>query len=141
MSSTTSRSIPGETVCATLRWDSWPTSADDFDLHLWDFASADNRGVFDEPSGAGRPPFEAACCMNPGSVPASAALVICDDMPDRGSPRFDLFYDGFDIPEYLVSAGSIVEPATSPNAFAVGAICWQSDTLEPIAHRARISPG
>jgi hypothetical protein len=123
---------PGETVCATLRWDSWPTSADDFNLFLWDFASASFVASSLNSQVQGFPPFEVLCAINTGSGQASTALVI-GRYAGSGSPRFDLFFDGSDTPEYVVSAGSVFEPATSPNAFAVGAICWQSDSLEPFS--------
>jgi subtilisin family serine protease len=121
---------PGESLCVTLRWDSWPTSADDFDLLLWDFASADIVASSMNRQGQAFPPIEGLCTTYSGSGSASAALVIAR-FAGSGSPRFDLFYDGYDTPEYVVSAGSIAEPATSPNVLAVGAICWQSDSLQP----------
>ena len=47
------------------------------------------------------------------------------------APRFDLFSVGSAIPlQYQTAAGSIVDPATSPGALAVGALCWQNNSLE-----------
>ena len=50
------------------------------------------------------------------------------------APRFDLFVlaSGQAL-EYIVPRGSIIEPATSPHAMAVGAICWLTDALEPFS--------
>jgi hypothetical protein len=46
------------------------------------------------------------------------------------SPRLDLVSWSPPL-EYFVPAGSIGSPASSPAAFAVGALCWQSRSLEP----------
>ena len=46
------------------------------------------------------------------------------------SPRIDLVSWSPPL-EYQVAAGSITTPASSPAAFAVGALCWQSRSLEP----------
>ena len=48
----------------------------------------------------------------------------------KSNPRLDLF--SYSPPlQYAVAAGSVVDPATSGAALAVGALCWQSGQLEP----------
>ena len=42
----------------------------------------------------------------------------------------DLFTIGTSALQYSTAAGSLIEPASSPNAFAVGAVCWQSSSIE-----------
>src|SRR5437899_12091700 len=48
------------------------------------------------------------------------------------APRFDLFVDS-GAPQYVVTAGSVSEPASSPTSVAAGATCWQNDALEPFS--------
>jgi hypothetical protein len=128
----------GEQYCATLKWDSWPTTSLDFDLYLYSFASGTFvSGSTAEQSGT-QPPVESFCYTNPGST-GTFGLVIyrfCppDDVgipcPVVTLPRFDIFSLSRSL-EYQVAAGSIAEPAAAPGALAVGAICWQNSTLQP----------
>jgi hypothetical protein len=46
------------------------------------------------------------------------------------APRLDLFSQSLPL-QYQSPAGSLGDPATSPAALAVGAVCWQSRALEP----------
>jgi hypothetical protein len=49
--------------------------------------------------------------------------------------RLDLFvYPGSNL-EHRVAEGSVTEPATSPSALAVGAVCWKGSALEPYSSR------
>jgi len=54
----------------------------------------------------------------------------------RGAPRplrLDLYVSEVRELEHRVAAGSLIEPASSPNAMAVGAMCWQSNVIEPFS--------
>ena len=49
---------------------------------------------------------------------------------DVRSPPLDLFTISPPL-QYQTAAGSLVDPATSTSALAVGALCWQTRQLEP----------
>jgi subtilisin family serine protease len=119
----------GEPICGFLKWDEWPAAKSDFDLGL--FLSGANvllASSEDEQTGS-QPPFEGLCFEQSSGVDLVAFWAI------RGyrvmsSPRLDL--DSWSPPlEYETPAGSVADPATSPAALAVGALCWQSRQLEP----------
>jgi subtilisin family serine protease len=45
------------------------------------------------------------------------------------TPRLDVFSESPPL-QYQTAAGSVTDPAASPAALAVGALCWQSNALE-----------
>ena len=47
------------------------------------------------------------------------------------SPRLDIWWLGNSPLQYQTTPGSVVEPASSPNAVAVGAVCFANGALEP----------
>ncbi len=103
----------------------------DFDLGL--FLSGANVLIAsseeEQGEGGGEPPFEALCVEQS----TGADLVVfwaIRGYSVRTSPRLDL-YSWSPPLQYEVAAGSISTPASSPAAFAVGALCWQSRSLEP----------
>ena len=124
----------GGTICATLKWDSWPTTNQDFDLWLVHFpptgpgtivAASENRQT------GTLPPTEGLCFSNTGPTNDAFYLAI-RNFSATLAPRFDLFVFGDVGPiRFQTAAGSILEPASSPSALAVGAICWQNSALEP----------
>ena len=119
----------GETICGFLKWDEWPAGVSDFDLGL--FLSGANvlLASSEEEQTGSEPPFEALCVEQSSGADLRVFWAI------RGyrvstSPRLDL--ESWSPPlEYQTAAGSIAAPASSPAAFAVGALCWQSRELEP----------
>jgi len=119
----------GEPICGFLKWDEWPAGVSDFDLGL--FLSGANRllASSEEEQTGSQPPFEALC------VEQSTGADLLVFWAIRGyrvstSPRLDL--ESWSPPlEYQTAAGSIAAPASSPAAFAVGALCWESRQLEP----------
>ena len=122
----------GGTVCAFLKWDNWPGSAQDYDLYLVDQASTIVGASLNDQTGI-QPPTEDACYTNPGA--AAVYYVAINKSSATLAPRFDLFMSGVaalagaDI-QYPVAAGSVTEPASSPAAMAVGAVCWGASTIE-----------
>jgi uncharacterized repeat protein (TIGR01451 family) len=118
----------GERICISLKWDSWPTSSQDFDLYF--LRSSDLTLVTGSASdqNGSQTPTERLCYTNPG--PMQYFEVIIAKYQATQAPRFDLFVDiGYAL-EYRVTAGSLVEMAATSKAFAVGAICWQNNQLE-----------
>ena len=119
----------GMGICGFLKWDEWPSGISDFDLGLFLSGSNSLLAVSEENQGGGQPPFEAMCWRQTSGRDLVVFWAI------RGyrvatSPRLDLV--SWSLPlQYSVAAGSIAMPASSPAAFAVGALCWQSRGLEP----------
>ena len=115
----------GSVVCASLKWDAWPTTFKDFDLYI--IRSTDNEVLAwseTDQSSVRDTPTEETCWENAtGADVAVAAAVTKVSSPDH--PRMDLFVDG--ALQYPTVQGSIVEPASSPAALAVGARCWKYD--------------
>jgi subtilisin family serine protease len=125
--------------CIRLKWDDWPTSNQDFDLHLVrvDTSAADGRGAIVASSRnaqtGSQPPTEQLCFSNPGPKYAYAVEIV--RVSGTGSPRLDLFISPGPDFEHQVPEGSITEPASSPAVVAVGAVCWLGDTFEPYSSR------
>jgi hypothetical protein len=125
----------GESTCLFLKWDAWPTTFLDFDLGLFsfeiqDFVAASVNNQFQGPL----EPTEALCYQN-NSFGQNFGIVI-QKFDAATSPRMDLFVDDPQHPlQFQTAAGSILEPGSSPNAMAAGAICWQTDGLEFFSSR------
>ena len=125
--------------CVRLKWDDWPTSDQDYDLHLVrvDTSAADTRGAVVASSRNAQtgtqPPTEQLCFSNPGPKLSYAVEIV--RVSGTGSPRLDLFISPGPDFEHQVPEGSITEPASSPAALAVGAVCWLDDTFEAYSSR------
>jgi subtilisin family serine protease len=119
---------PGGAVCVFLRWYEWPQAQHDYDLVLHDPGSGLGFPGDESPL-----PLESACWRNPRIWDAQATAVeITVRAPGGvGSAPLELFVEGAGPIAHSTAAGSIADPASSPNALAVGAICWQSGVLEP----------
>ncbi len=126
-------SLPGNaTVCVSLKWDAWPTTAEDFDLLLVRSSDSIIVAASESEQTGTQPPRELLCYQNPAATSQNFAIFI-RNFDAIGTPRFDLFIYRLSANralQYSHAAGSVVEPATSPHAMAVGAICWQTDGLE-----------
>ena len=122
----------GHSMCGFLRWDSWPATAQDYDIYLFRLADtstpvAGSAGVQD----GSQAPIEGFCYTNNTGISQTFGIAIAE-FDATAAPRFDLFVLlQAGQPEYIVTAGSISEPGSSPQAMAVGAICWLTDVLEP----------
>jgi subtilase family protein/PASTA domain-containing protein len=120
---------PSGRVCVKLKWDSWPTSRQDFDLYvvhsLTGAVLAESEGL----QTGTQPPRERACVENGEGSPLTVVVVIAKHAATL-APRFDLWAENH-VLEHRNADGSINEPASSPAALAVGAICWHSRGLEP----------
>jgi hypothetical protein len=122
----------GQYFCATLKWDSWPTTSNDFDLILLDGANVIIGGSFGYQAGS-QAPVEGFCWVN--NWGAGTYSLAIGRWSAASSPRFDLFaYTGPDL-QYQTAAGSVAEPASAPVVFAVGAQCWNGTTIEYFSSR------
>lgn len=117
--------LAGIEFCASLKWDDWPVSSQDYDLYLYRLS---DLVVVASSTNAQSPakPVEELCYTSPSTRVYGVAI---RRATATASPRFDLFVNNSTL-QYLVTTSSIVEPASSPSAMAVGAICWQNSALE-----------
>jgi hypothetical protein len=118
----------GAEACFTLKWDDWPVSGNDFDLYL---LNSPDLSAFPANFVAGSAnvqngfitPTEEFCYFNAG--PTAVFYLIIPEFGISAAPRFDMFVLGStSSPQYRVLESSLVEPASSPNTMAVGALCW-----------------
>jgi len=116
-------------ICGLLKWDEWPAAVSDFDLALVDAETSTLIDISDGYQTGSQPPLEEVCVeQTTGRDLVVFWAIVAYDVTT--SPRLDLF--SYSPPlEYQTAAGSIVDPATSSAALAVGALCWQSRQLEP----------
>ncbi len=123
--------VGGQQACFALKWDAWPTTTIDYDLGIYSLSGAPTlvaSSANDQALG-NLPPTEEACYTNPG---ATAAFGIAIHKVSAGtSPRLDLFSTNTGPMQFQTAAGSVIEPASSPNAMAVGAVCWNDFGLQP----------
>ena len=125
----TFRIVAGGRACVALKWDDWPGSAQDFDLHLLRSSDLVTVAASQGAQTGTQRPTELFCYTNPGATQNFAVFI--ENYATTAAPRFDLFiYGAVSDLEYAVPVGSIIEPASAPAAFAVGAVCWQQDTIE-----------
>jgi subtilisin family serine protease len=119
----------GEGVCGDLKWDEWPAAKSDFDLALY---SSSNQLLVQSATtqNGSQPPIEQVCYQNLSGTEQTVGWAIFGANV-VSTPRLDLFSVGAGEPlQYQTAAGSIVDPAASPGALAVGAVCWQNNALE-----------
>ncbi len=120
----------GRTFCGYVKWDSWPTTDQDFDLYLRRNADQALLASSTTLQNGAQTPAEALCFTNMTAAPETYAFTIRRANAST-APRFDFFVTVGKTLEHQVPAVSLLEPATSPGALAVGAHCWANDTLEP----------
>jgi subtilisin family serine protease len=130
----------GSSICGFLTWDEWPVAQSDFALVLVDATTGNVLAVSDSAQTGSQPPIERLCTIpNPtGSNVVVAWVVVANHVV--GTPRLDLTGDSPPF-QYDVAAGSVIDPATSPGAFAVGALCWKTNTLEPYSSQGSTIDG
>jgi subtilisin family serine protease len=118
----------GTEICVFLKWDEWPAGVSDFDIALFLSGSNTMLAASAGDQTGSQPPFEGGCLAQESGTDLVVFWAI------RGyrvttSPRLDLWSWSPSL-QYAVAAGSVGTPASSPSAFTVGALCWQSRQLE-----------
>jgi subtilisin family serine protease len=116
------------TICGFVTWDEWPAARSDFDLGIYVQSLNEVYAWSAESQTGTQPPVEGGCAENPWGVDVVVGWVI-GGYRVVSNPRLDLFSYSPQL-QYSVPAGSVTDPATSPSAFAVGALCWQTNALE-----------
>ena len=108
----------GSFVCAALKWDDWPASAEDYDLYLTRSPGGAIVSRSNGPQTGLEPPTEQACAINRTTVAKRYAIGIKAHRVTGKPVRFDLFvYPGPNL-EHRVAEGSVTEPGTSPAALS-----------------------
>ena len=118
----------GVVICGILKWDEWPAGISDFDLGL--VLSGANRilALSAGDQTGSQPPIEGLCAEQTSGADLTVYWAILGYRVST-SPRLDLFSLSPPL-QYQTAAGSVVDPATSSAALAVGALCWQTRQLE-----------
>ena len=133
---------PGYETSIILSWDDWTNADQDYDLILMDVDGEILAESSDLQAG------------QPGALPAEGFFY---EFPDdeiyllsiendgglaRGDATFDLFIAEGDFhPDYLVPEGSLSSPSDAHGAFAVGAVHWSDDALEPYSSQGPTADG
>ncbi|MGH2738921.1 MAG: S8 family serine peptidase, partial [Actinomycetota bacterium] len=104
----------------------------DYDLGLHRSSDLAVVAASVDPQTGTQPPTEFLCNTSATTAAYTVSILKFDATE---TPRFDLFAV-HELPfEHQVPAGSIVEPASSPDAFAAGAFCWRDGSLQSYSSR------
>lgn len=108
----------GDWFCGYLSWDSWPVSADDYDLVF--YRGNDVVALSENHQTGSQAPTEAFCYQADQDATYELAIHRI-----HGQARtLDLFTSRGGL-QYTTPGWSVVQPADSPEALAVGAVFWQ----------------
>ncbi len=121
----------GTAIEVVFKYDGWPTTTDDFDMELFDLNNNSLAGSFNDQT-VGAEPIESLVWVNDTGSDSTVFLEL-QEWSATGRPEMDIFVFGHSGIQYNTAARSIVEPASSPYAVGVGAVCWSTDQLEPFS--------
>ncbi|NOZ73657.1 MAG: S8 family serine peptidase [Chloroflexi bacterium] len=109
----------GDWFCGYLSWDSWPVSADDYDLLF--YRNNEVVALSENQQTGSQTPTEAFCYQADQDATYELAIRLI-----QGEARtLNLFTSRSGL-QYTTPAWSVVQPADSPDALAVGAVFWQT---------------
>jgi subtilisin family serine protease len=117
----------GASICGLMKWDQWPAAQADFALALALSGSNEILDMSDTVQSGSQPPTEEVCGTWTGPTVVAYWAIYANQA--TGNPKIDLFSITPPL-QYETAAGSVIDPATSPAALAVGALCWQTNALE-----------
>jgi subtilisin family serine protease len=120
----------GRVICGFLRWDEWPVGISDFDLLLHVQSLNQMLAVSTGYQTGTQPAIEGGCVFNDSGIDQMVGWAIYGWAVST-TPPLDFFGMVGPPLEHQVAAGSIADPASSPAALAVGALCWHTNALEP----------
>ncbi|HET6210070.1 MAG TPA: S8 family serine peptidase, partial [Jatrophihabitans sp.] len=138
---------PQTSGSVVLSWDQWPTSSLPITLAVAEFDGSTDQQIGNTAfvtHNPGDDPTLAIDISNTSTVSGDYHIYEVFVVVDTGTPavRYDLTYGGDVYPSYLsgqnaarAAGGSMLEPATSPWALAVGAASWHDNSLEPFSSR------
>jgi hypothetical protein len=133
---------PGVETQIILSWDDWQSVNQDYDMSLLD-KDGNLIAKSEEPQDG-----------EPGQLPAEGFLYQFEDNEvyllsienydnkARGDATFDLFIHGGMIhPDLMIAERSLSSPSDAQGAFAVGAVNWADDVLEPYSSQGPTADG
>lgn len=133
---------PGFETRIVLSWDDWDNPTQDYDLLLLD-RNGNLLAKSEEPQNG-----------QPGQFPIELLLYEFEDNEiyllaiqnfegrARGEATFDIFIEGGLMhPDYIVAERSLSSPSDARGAFAVGAVNWANDALEPYSSNGPTADG
>ncbi len=120
-----------DTQCVAMKWDSWPTTALDYDLYL----RRESTGVVEELSvdfqGGNEPPSESGCFRNDGPADDFGLIVrLFGLLPPPDSPRIDIFAVDAPSLEYPVAQSSVTDISGVAEIVSVGAVCRLTNGIQ-----------
>lgn len=119
----------GSVVCGYLNWDSWPATADDYDLFLYRNGSA--VASSQRAQTGSESPTESICYTAPTTGDYDFVI-----QRYNAQPRMLQLFTTQTL-NYRMPAGSIAQPADAAEALSVGAVFWK----EPYASEVFTSQG
>lgn len=142
---------PGTSGTVVLSWDDWPGSSlpilldvEEFDRPVSDGGTGALLSSVSVAHSAGDAPTLEVDIVNNSTKSGDYHIyeVFIEISTPAPTVHYDLFYGGDVYPTYLsglnparAAAGSVLEPATSGSALAVGASNWRTNALEPFSSR------
>jgi subtilisin family serine protease len=133
---------PGFETSIILSWDDWENVDQDYDLILLDSEGnvlAKSEDLQDGQAGA--LPAEGFLYEFEDDEIYALSIENYDSLA-RGDVTFDLFIQGGEMhPDYLVAEASLSSPSDARGAFAVGAVHWADDVLEPYSSNGPTADG
>jgi hypothetical protein len=116
--------------CVYLKWDDWPVSDQDYDLYLFRGTDVEPIVKSEQEQSGTQEPTEFVCAPTDGQY-----YFQIHGFDASETPRFDVIVAGGQGLEHSDPGGSLIEPAGSEHALAVGAACVHTDTLQPYSSR------
>ena len=125
----------GESLQVYLKWDNWPTTNEDLDLYVWDGLNNLLRESKNDQDGQAQAPTEWIEPWFNNTGVAKRVYIEIRQFAVTNPGELDLLIFGHADDtagglEYSVPAGSIADPAFSPNVLAVGASCHANNQIE-----------
>jgi subtilisin family serine protease len=131
----------GDLFIAFLNWDDWFSSSQDYDLYIVD-PSGRLIAFSDNVQSGTQPPVELAGLIAPTT---GNYFVAIHRFSASRSAKLETFFvvtsESVNRLQYVVPAGSLMIPADTPGAIAVGATFWRDDTAEPFSSQGPTSDG
>ncbi len=126
----------GKPIKIYLSWDDWPTSTQDYDLHLYD-SMLNLVAESTSPQTGIQPPTESIFYTPPTT---DIYRIVLSKSITSESKSFHLFYFSGEL-EHYIEEGSITSPADSKGSLAIGAVTLEEYVAEPYSSRGPTDDG
>jgi len=128
-------SVPaGQAIEVYMKYDGWPLTQEDYDIVLYDINSNILAFSFGDQTTLPAEPIEYIDYVNATGSDQTVFLEV-QHFSGTQNLEMDFFVLGHTGIQANTVARSVVEPASSPYATAVGAVCWSTDALETFSSR------